>query len=147
MNIVNEGGGRGRGGTIYPRVKCPPLNPHVCFHFNVMIEGIEKSLVIWSFQNALQEDTGNGFSYLIPMNIVNEGGGGQGGNNLPQGKVPPPPTTTTPQSSYMLSFLCYDKGLIIWSFWMPFKNRLEAISPISSLWTLSIGGRGESILG
>ena len=79
------GGGRGRGGTIYPRVKCPPLNPHVCFHFNEMIEGIEKSLVIWSFQNALQEDTGNGSSYLIPMNIVNEGGGGQGGEQSTPG--------------------------------------------------------------
>ena len=38
------------GGTIYPGAKCPPpLNPHVCFHFYVMIKGIEKSLVIWSF--------------------------------------------------------------------------------------------------
>ena len=28
------------------------------------------------FLNALQEDAGNNFSYLVPMNIVNGGGGG-----------------------------------------------------------------------
>ena len=38
--------GGGRGGNL-PRGKVPPpLNPHVNFHFYVMIKGIQKSLVI-----------------------------------------------------------------------------------------------------
>ena len=37
------------------------------------------------FLNALQEDAGNNFSYLVPMNIVSGGG-----DNLPRGKVCPP---------------------------------------------------------
>ena len=41
------------------------------------------------FLNALQEDAGNNFSYLVLMNIVNGGGGG--GDNLPRGKVSPHP--------------------------------------------------------
>ena len=58
------------------------------------------------FLKALQEDTGNIFSYLVSVNIVNIclwwcGGGG---DNLPRGKVPPPP-----QPSCKLSFLCNDK--------------------------------------
>ena len=53
------------------------------------------------FLNALQEDAGNNFSYLVPMNIVNSGGWG---DNLPRGKVSPPP-----QPSCMLSFLCNDQ--------------------------------------
>ena len=138
------------GGAIYPRVKCPPPNPHVCFHFYVMIKGIEKSLVIWSFWmhfkrilktishlvpmtrseytcgrgghsflcddqkeweepghlkflNALQEDAGNNFSYLVPVNIVSRGKGG----NLPWGKVSPP--RSTQPSWCMLSFLILNK--------------------------------------
>ena len=31
-----------------------------------MIKGIENSLVILKFLKALQEDTGNNFSYLVP---------------------------------------------------------------------------------
>ena len=66
------------------------------------------------FLNALQEDVGNNFSYLVPMNIVNRYGGGGGGGTIYLGKVSPP------QTSCMLSFLCYDKGneksLVICSF-------------------------------
>ena len=51
----------------------------------------------FKFLDALQEDAGNNFSYLIPMNIVN---GGRGGDN-------PPPPSTSP--SCMLSFLCNDQ--------------------------------------
>ena len=59
--------GRGEGGgTIYPGEKCsPPLNPHVCFHFYVMIKGIEKSLC-WG-----------------------------GGDTLPRGILSPTPSPTT----------------------------------------------------
>ena len=39
------GGGGGGGGGDLPWVKCPPPNPHVFFHFYIMIKGIEKSLV------------------------------------------------------------------------------------------------------
>ena len=55
------------------------------------------------FLKALQEDTGNIFSYLVSVNIVNICLGG-GGDNLPPGKVSPPS-----QPSCMLSFLCNDK--------------------------------------
>ena len=69
MNIVNRVGGNLPWGKVSP----PPLNPHdvydVCFHFYVMIKGHLK------FLNALREDAGNNFSYLVPMNIVNGGGG------------------------------------------------------------------------
>ena len=33
------------------------------------------------FLNALQEDTGNNFSYLVPMNIVSGGVGGRRGES------------------------------------------------------------------
>ena len=104
-------GGEGRGeGAIYPGVKCQPtplplLNPHVCFHFYVMIimiKGIEKSLVIFSFLNALQEDAGKKFSYLVPMNIVSR----VGGTLYPALKCPHPPHT---QPTCILSFLCNDQ--------------------------------------
>ena len=45
------------------------------------------------FLNALQEDAGNNFSYLVPMNIVNKGGGWGGDDSLPRGKVSPTPST------------------------------------------------------
>ena len=45
MNIVKMGGGGGCNNLPRGKVS-PPLNPHVCFHFYVMIKGIEKSLVI-----------------------------------------------------------------------------------------------------
>ena len=52
-NIVNSEGGGGGGGErdnlTQGKVPPPPINPHVCFHFYVMIKGIETSLVIWSF--------------------------------------------------------------------------------------------------
>ena len=70
MKIVNsEGGDNLPLGKVAP----PPLNPHVCFHFYVMI----KEPGYLKFLNALQEDTGNSFSYLVPMNIVNRSEGGQ----------------------------------------------------------------------
>ena len=157
MNIVN-GGGRGGWdgeGTIYPWVKIvpPSLNPHVCFHFylmnlmnalqedtgnnfsylipmNIVSRGVvgqstlrlsvpaPQPLCMLSFLcndqrdpghlkflNALQDNAGKNFFYLVPMNIVNMGSGGGGGDNLPWVKVPPPP----PQPSCMLSFLCNDQ--------------------------------------
>ena len=60
------------------------------------------------FLNALQEETGNNFSYLIPMNLVNLGEGG----NLHLGKVSPPST-----HMYALIFMLLSKGLRrAWSF-------------------------------
>ena len=51
-----------------PRVKCPhppTLNRHVCYDKREWEEpGYLK------FLKALQEDTGNNFSYLIPMNSI-----------------------------------------------------------------------------
>ena len=58
-------------GTLYPGVICPPsLNPHVCFHFYVLIKGLIIRPGYLKFLKALHEDTGNNFSYLIPMNTV-----------------------------------------------------------------------------
>ena len=86
------------------------------------------------FLNALQEDAGNNFSYLIPMNIVKRGEGG----NLPRGKVSPPP-----QPSCMPSFLCYDKwnekSLVICSFWKLLKmSRLFSIPFIGLYFILPV---------
>ena len=52
------------------------------------------------FLNALQEDAGYNFSYLVPMNIVN----GRGGGTIYPGVKCPPP-----QPSCILSFLCNDQ--------------------------------------
>ena len=49
--------------------------------------------------NALQEDAGNNFSYLVPMNVVNKGEG----PIYPGVKCPPPSTLC------ILSFLCNDQ--------------------------------------
>ena len=68
-------------GTIYPGVKCPPPNHHVCFQFYVMIKGTDN------------------FSYLVPMITVNGVGGGEG-----EGQSTPPH-----KPSCMLSFLCNDQ--------------------------------------
>ena len=67
MNIVSVAGVWGErgvwmGGGDLPQGKVfppPHLNPHVRFHFYVMIKGIEKSLVIWKFLNALQDGARN----------------------------------------------------------------------------------------
>ena len=104
VNIVNIclrwwGGGRG---TIYTRVKCPPpYNPHVCFHFNVMIKGIEKSLVIWSFWMPFKRilKTISRISSLWTKSM-------EGGTIYPGVKSPPSPP---PQPSCMLPFLCNDQ--------------------------------------
>ena len=108
MNIVNRA--KGGGGAIYPGVRSPP--PHACFHFYVMIKGMKRACHL-KFLNALQEDAGNNFFYLVPMNIVNGGGGG---GSLPQGKVSPPPSALM----HYFHILCYDKGneksLVICSF-------------------------------
>ena len=61
-------------GDILPRGKLPPpprppLKPHVCFHFYVIIKGLRRA---WLSEvlKAFQEDTGNNFSYLVSMNKV-----------------------------------------------------------------------------
>ena len=56
------------------------------------------------FLKALQEYTGNIFSYLVSVNIVNICLWWGVGDNLPRGKVSPPP-----QPSCWLSFLCNDQ--------------------------------------
>ena len=56
---------------------------------------------------ALQEDTGNNTSYLVPMNTVSQNLLAAEGGGLPRDKVHPHPPI---QLSCMLSFLCYDKG-------------------------------------
>ena len=64
------------------------------------------------FLNALQEDTGNNFSYLVPMNIVNLGVGG--GQSTLGYSVPPPPPLN-PHVCYY--FYVMIKGLRrAWSF-------------------------------
>ena len=104
LYIVNSGGG---GWTIYPMVKCPPLNPHVC---NDKRDWEEPGH--FKFLNALQEGAGNNLishpyehSQNLPVvegdtHIVNSWGGGA---ICPIVKCPPP------QPSCMLSFLCNDK--------------------------------------
>ena len=61
------------------------------------------------FLKALQEDTGNIFSYLVSMNRVNGSGWGKAmrgwGAIYPRVKCPPP----EPQPLCMLSFLCDDQ--------------------------------------
>ena len=128
MNIVNRG--VGAGGTIYPRVMSHP-QPSCMLSFYVMIKGIEKSLVIWSFCMPFKRMLETISPISSPMNIVNRGVGA-GGTIYPR-------VMFHPQPSCMLSFYVMIKGieksLVIWSFWMPFKRMLETISHISSLWT------------
>ena len=75
MNIM---GGCGGGGNLpHGKVSPPHLNPHVSFHFYVMIKA--KGLrAAWSFEvlYALQEDAGKNSSYLVAMNSQWAGGGG-----------------------------------------------------------------------
>ena len=91
MNHVNRGGG-----TIYPGVKCPPLNPHACFHFYVMIKGIEKSLVIWSFWMPFKRILET-ISHILSLSQW-----GGGGDTLPRAKVTPHPSTLMYAFIFML---------------------------------------------
>ena len=70
MKIVNKGG------TIYLRVKCPPPPQPSCMFSLLCNDRTDcEGPGHLKFLNALQEDTGNNFSYLVPMNIVNGGWG------------------------------------------------------------------------
>ena len=71
MNM--EGGGVG---AIYPGVKCtpPPPQPPCILSFLCNDQRDWEEPGHLKFLNALQEDTGNNFSYLVPMNM---GGGGE----------------------------------------------------------------------
>ena len=73
------------GGTLYPGVKCPhppPLNPHVCFHFYVMIKA-------WSFEVSECPSRGDWKQFLLscPYEPCQWGGGG---TIYPGVKCPPP---------------------------------------------------------
>ena len=78
----------------------PPLKCHVCFHFDVMIKGLRRA---WLFEvlKSLQEDAGNSFFYLIPMNtefICSRRG------TLPRGKLFPPPSSLMYAFFFMFMF-------------------------------------------
>ena len=120
-------------GDSLPRGKLSPphLNPHVCFHFYLMIKGIEKGLVIWSFLMPLKRILET-ISHISSLWTQSELTCGRGGHSTPF--PPPPPHTHTHQPSCMFSFLCYnkyskgnEKSLVIRSFWKPFKRILEII--------------------
>ena len=94
-------------GDGLPRGKVsPPHNPHVCFHFYVMIKGMRRHLL---FEVSESPSRGywkqfllfrpNEYSQYLP--VVE-------GDSLIQGKVSLPPLPV-PKSSCMLSFLCYNK--------------------------------------
>ena len=137
MNIVN-------GKDNLPQGKVsPPPQPSCMLSFLCNDQRDWEEPGPLKFLNALQEETGINFSYLVPMNLVNWGGG----NNLPRGKVFPPLNPHVSFNFYVM-IKGSEKSLVIWSVWMPLKRILETISHISSLWTLSIFacGSGEDNL-
>ena len=85
MNIVNGGGYNLPRAKVSPR---PPPNPHVCFHFYVMIKGIEKSLVIWSVWMPLKRM----LETISPISSLKKSIGG--GTIYPGVKCPPPSPST-----------------------------------------------------
>ena len=100
---------------LYPGVKCPPLNPHVCFLFYVLIKGLRRA---WSFEVSESPSIGYWKQYLLfhPYEHSQNLHAAEG-DTLPQGKLSPPPPAS--QTSCMLSFSCNGKGiensLVIWS--------------------------------
>ena len=96
-------------GTLYTGMKCPPhLNPHVCFHFYVMIKGLRRS---WLFEVSESPSGGYWKQYLLSHPYEHSQNlHAAERDTLLQGKVPPPPPPT-PQPSCMLSFLCCNKGI------------------------------------
>ena len=136
MNIVYGGGGRERGsaggGDNLPRVKYPhhpTSTPHVCFNFYVMIKGIQKSLVIWSFWLPFKRM----LETISPISSLKKVSRCGGGTIYPGVKCPPPPANPHVCFHVYVMIKGIEKSLVIWSFWMPFKRMLETISPISSL--------------
>ena len=85
-------------------LKClspPPLNHHVCFHFDVMVKGMRRP---WLFE--VSESPSRGYWKQVLLSRPYEHSQylpAVEGDNLPRGKVYPP------HPSCMLSFLCYDK--------------------------------------
>ena len=123
------------GGTLpQGKVSPCPLNPHVCFHFYVMIKGLRKT---WLFEVSESPSRGYWKQFLLfrpyehnqYLPVVE-------GDNLPQGKVSP-----HPQPSCMLSFLCSDKRDWEEPGYLKFLKALQADtgnnSHILSLWTQS----------
>ena len=102
-------------GDNLPRGKVSPphLNPHVYFHFYVMIKGMGRA---WLFEVSDSPSKGYWKQFLLSrpyehsQNLL-----AADGDPLPLGKVvpptPPPGVKCPPtQPSCMLSFLCNDKG-------------------------------------
>ena len=122
-------------GTLYPGVKCSPtLNPHVCFHFYIMIKGLRRALLF-----EVSESSSRGYWKQFLLSCPYEHRMQERGHSTLGLSVHT--HTHNLQPSCMLLFLFYDKGieksLVMWSFWKPFKKILETISLISSLWTQS----------
>ena len=69
MNIVNGvcvDGGRGRGQSVYPGLKCPPPSTSCMLSFVCNDQRDSEEPDHLKFLNALQEDAGNNVSYLVP---------------------------------------------------------------------------------
>ena len=83
MNIVNKGEGAGDN-LPQGKVSHPP-HPHslcmISFLCNDQRDWEEPGHL--KFLNALQEDAGNNFSYLVPINIVNSGVWNGGAQSTP----------------------------------------------------------------
>ena len=86
MNIDSRGGGNLSRGKVFPP---PKKNPSCILSFLCNDQRDLEEPGHLKFLNALQEDAGNNFSYLVRMNIVSRG---VGVDNLPRRKVSTPST-------------------------------------------------------
>ena len=81
-------------GTLYPGVNCPPLppplNPHVCFHFYVMIKGLRRAWLL-----KVSESPSRGYWKQFLLSCLYEHSQNLPAvewDTLPRGKVSPPST-------------------------------------------------------
>ena len=121
-------------GDSLPQGKVPPPSTLMySFHFYVMIKGIEKSLVIWSFWMAFKriQET---ISHILSLWIQSEFTCGWGGHTLLWGKVSP----------HLYPHVCFHfylmikgmrRALLFEVFESPSRRYWKQFHIISSLWT------------